>query len=173
MRCNTSCVYSRYTLGSGRLPNCLHASEHFVYDDRCLMLSFFYIRYCVRAQVNYFRFGGFFCCMYDFRHTRDPDSLSLLLSDIYFRAGFRCLSNRFSKDVNHFTINDFVEAEPTNAFAEAVGGESIHPSIEGSGNQVVIDLLVSLLRVRTILQPIHRIGELSELGVCDCQFDFL
>ena len=82
-------------------------------------------------------------------------------------------SHRFSKDVNHFTINDLVEAKPTNAFAEAVGGESIRPSIEGSGNEVVINLLVSFCRVRTILQPINRIGELSELGVCDCQFDFL
>lgn len=75
--------------------------------------------------------------------------------------------------MNHFTINDLVKAEPTNALAEAVGGEAIHEPIEGPRNEVVIDLLVSVIRVRTILQPIHRIGELSELGVCDCQFDFL
>ena len=83
------------------------------------------------------------------------------------------LRHRFSKELNHFTINDLVEAEPTNAFAESIGGETILPSVEGSGNEVVINLLVSLLRVRTILQPINRIGELSELGVCDCQFDLL
>lgn len=75
--------------------------------------------------------------------------------------------------MNHFTINDLVKAEPTNALAEAVGGEAIHEPIEGPRNEVVIDLLVSLIRVRTILQPIHRVGELSELGVCDCQFEFL
>lgn len=74
--------------------------------------------------------------------------------------------------MNHFTINDLVKAEPTNAFAEAVSGESIHKPIEGPRNKIVIDLLISVIRVRTILQPIHRIGELSELGVCDCQFDF-
>ena len=110
--------------------------------------------------------------MYDDR----PLFLSFFYSDTLFGLILQIvkeLCHRFSKDVNHFTINDFVEAEPTNAFAEAVGGESIHPSIEGSGNQVVIDFLVSLLRVRTILQPIHRVGKLSELGVCDCQFDFL
>ena len=82
------------------------------------------------------------------------------------------LRHRFSKDVNHFTINDLVEAEPANALAVAVGGEPIHEPIEGSGNQIVIDFLVSVIRVRTILQPIHRIGELSELGVSDCEFDF-
>ena len=83
------------------------------------------------------------------------------------------LRHRFSKDVNHFTINDLVKAEPANAFAEAVGGEAIDPTIEGTRNQIVIDFLVSVIRVRTILQPIHRVGELSELGVCDCQFEFL
>ena len=99
-----------------------------------------------------------------------------VLSCFCFRYQVRAcvlLSNRFSKDVNYFPIDDFIEAEPTNAFAEAVSGDTIFEPIEGSGNQVVIDFLVSLLRVRTILQPIHGIGELSELGVCDCQFDFL
>ena len=83
------------------------------------------------------------------------------------------LCNRFSKEPDDFPIDDFIEAEPTNTFAEAVGDEAISPSIEGSGNQVVIDFLVSLFRVRTILQPIHRVGDLPELGVYDCQFDFL
>ena len=78
------------------------------------------------------------------------------------------LRHRFAEDVNHFTINDLVKAEPTNALAEAVGGESSHEPIEGSGNQIVVDLFVSVIRVRTILQPIHRVGELSEFGVCDC-----
>lgn len=106
-------------------------------------------------------------------HRKDPVNFASFVSDIYCRADlFCCLSNRFAKERYHFTINDLVEAELTNAFAEAVGGESIHPSIEWSGNEVVINLLVSFFRVRTILQPINRIGELSELGICDCQFDF-
>ena len=106
-------------------------------------------------------------------HRKDPVNFASFISDIDCRADLLCdLRHRFSKERYHFTINDLVEAELTNAFAEAVGGESIHPSIEGSGNEVVINLLVSFFRVRTILQPINRIGELSELGVCDCQFDF-
>lgn len=92
-----------------------------------------------------------------------------IVGQIYFRG----LRHRFTKDVNHFTINDLVKAEPTNALAEAVGGEAIHEPIEGPRNQIVIDFFVSVIRVRTILQPIDRVRELSELGVCDCQFDFL
>ena len=72
------------------------------------------------------------------------------------------LRHRFSKDVNHFTINDLVKAEPTNAFAEAVGGEAIRKPIEGARNEVVIDLIVTLIGVRPILQAIHRIGELTD-----------
>ena len=75
--------------------------------------------------------------------------------------------------MNHFTINDLVKAEPTNALAEAVGGEAIRKPIEGSGNEVVIDFFVSVIGVRPILQTIHRIGELAQLGVSDCEFDFV
>ena len=97
----------------------------------------------------------------------------LIVEQILFCSLSHNSSHRFAKDVNHFTINDLVKAEPTNAFAEAVGGESIHEPIEGSGNQIVIDFFVSVIRVRTILQTIHGIGELTELGVSDCQFEFL
>ena len=144
----------------------------FVYDDRrysVLLLFPIFFRAtckCLSASADVLSFA-----LSD--HRKDPVNFASFVSDIYCRADlFCCLSNRFAKERYHFTINDLVEAELTNAFAEAVGGESIHPSIEGSGNQVVIDFLVSVIRVRTILQPIDRVGELSELGVCDCQFDF-
>lgn len=83
------------------------------------------------------------------------------------------LCHRFAKDMNHFTINDLVKAEPTNALAVAVGGEAIRKPIEGARNEVVIDLIVSVIGVRPILQAIHRIGELTDFGVSDCEFDFI
>ena len=75
--------------------------------------------------------------------------------------------------MNDLTINDLVEAEPTNALAEAVGGEAIRKPIEGSGNQIVIDLIVSVVGVRPILQTIHRVSQQTKFRVCDCQFEFI
>ncbi len=83
------------------------------------------------------------------------------------------LRHRFSKDVDHLTINDLVEAEPANALAVAVGGEAIRKPIEGARNEVVIDLAVTLIGVGPILQAIHRIGELTDFGVSDCEFEFV
>ena len=163
-----SCITS---LGSGRLPYFKPRSIFCMTTDASYCPAF--VSDIFSGYLKFIRLGAFFCCMYDIRHTRDAvSSLAFFFPIFIFGRLFRCLSNRFSKERYHFTINDLVEAELTNAFAEAVGGESIHPSIEGSGNEVVINLLVSFFRVRTILQPINRIGELSELGVCDCEFDF-
>ena len=92
----------------------------------------------------------------------------LIVEQIYYVT----LRHRFSKERKDFPIYDFIVTEPANTFAEAVGGESIFPSVEGSGDEVVIDFLVSLLRVRPILKTIHRVSELAQLGVSDCQFDF-
>ncbi len=93
----------------------------------------------------------------------------LIVGQIYFRG----LRHRFTKERYNFPINDLVEAEPTNTFAEAVGGDSVGEPIEGTGNVVGMNLLVSLVGVRPIVQTIHRIGELAQLGVSDCEFDFV
>lgn len=83
------------------------------------------------------------------------------------------LRHRFAKDVNHLTINDLVKAEPTNALAEAVGGEAVLKPIEGSGNQIVVDFFVSVIGVRPILETIHRVSQQTKFRVCDCQFEFI
>jgi hypothetical protein len=93
----------------------------------------------------------------------------LIVGQIYF-CGLR---HRFSKERYDFPINDLVEAEPTNTFAEAVGGDSISEPIEGTRNVVGMNLIVSVIGVRPIFQTIHRIGELAQLGVSDCEFDFI
>lgn len=105
-----------------------------------------------------------------------PLFLSFFYSDTLFGLVLQIvkeLCNGLAEDVDHLTINDLVEAEPANAFAEAVGGETIRKPIEGSGNQIVIDFLVSVIGVRPILQAIHRIGELTDFGVSDCEFEFI
>ena len=108
------------------------------------------------------------------RHRKDPVNFASFISDIYCRADLFCgLRHRFAKERKDFPIYDFIVAEPANAFAEAVGGESIFPSVEGPRNQIVIDFLVSVIGVRTILQTIHRVSELTQFGVSDCEFDFL
>jgi hypothetical protein len=83
------------------------------------------------------------------------------------------LRHRFSKERYDFPLNDFIEAEPTNTFAEAIGGDTIGKPIEGSGNVVGVNLIISVIRVRAILQTIHRVGQNSKFRVCDCQFDFV
>ena len=83
------------------------------------------------------------------------------------------LRHRFSKERYNFPLNDFIEAEPANTFAEAVGGDTISKPIEGSGNVVGVNLIVSVIRVRTILQAIHRVGQNSKFRVSDCEFDFV
>jgi hypothetical protein len=107
-------------------------------------------------------------------HRKDPVNFASFISDIDCRADLFCgLRHRFSKERKDFPLYDFVVAEPTNAFAEAVGGESIFPSVEGAGDDVAFDFLVSLIGIRSILQTIHGVSELAELGVSDCQFDFI
>ena len=126
------------------------------------------------GYLKFIRLGAFFCCMYDIRHTRDAvSSLAFFFPIFIFGRLFRCLSNRFSKERYDFPLNDFIEAEPANTFAEAVGGDTIGKPIEGSGNVVGVNLIVSVIRVRTIFQTIHRVGELAQFRVCDCQFDFV
>ena len=138
------------------------------------LLSCFCFRYFFGLLVNCFRLGAFFCCMYDIRHTRDAvSSLAFFFPIFIFGRLFRCLSNRFSKERYDFPLNDFIEAEPANTFAEAIGGDTIGKPIEGTRNIVGMNLIVSLFSVRPILQAIHRIGELTQLGVSDCQFDFV
>jgi hypothetical protein len=83
------------------------------------------------------------------------------------------LRHRFSKERYNFPLNDFIVAEPANTFAEAVGGDTIGEPIEGTRNVVGVNLIVSVIRVRTIFQTIHRVGELAQFRVCDCQFDFV
>ncbi len=134
------------------------------------------------AFVSDIMFGLFLNCylprrLFDSRlRATAKIRLTLLLLFPIFIFGQICfvaLRHRFSKERKDFPIYDFIVAEPANTFAEAVGGESILPSVEGSGDEVVIDFLVSLLRVRTILKTIHRVSELAQLGVSDCQFDFV
>jgi hypothetical protein len=36
-----------------------------------------------------------------------------------------------------------------------------------------MNLFVALIGVRPILQAIHRVGELTDFGVSDCEFDFV
>jgi hypothetical protein len=67
----------------------------------------------------------------------------------------------------------FIEAEPANTFAEAIGGDTISKPIEGARNVVGVNLIISVIRVRAILQTIHRVGQNSKFRVCDCQFDFV
>jgi hypothetical protein len=82
-------------------------------------------------------------------------------------------SHRFSKERYDFPIDDFIVAEPANTFAEAVGGDSIFEAVEGTRDVVGFNVLVTLIGVRPILQTIHGIGDYAELGVSDCQFDFV
>ena len=91
-----------------------------------------------------------------------------IVEQIYFVA----LRHRFAKERYNFTIHDFVETKPADTFAKGIGGETINPTIEGPRNQIVIDFLVSVIGVRTILQTIHRVRELTEFGVSDGEFDF-
>ena len=105
-----------------------------------------------------------------------PLFLSFFYSDTLFGLvlqNVKELCNGLAEDVDHLTINDLVEAEPTNAFAEAVGGEAVLKPIEGSGNQIVIDLFVSVIGVRPILETIHRVSQQTKFRVCDCQFEFI
>ena len=81
--------------------------------------------------------------------------------------------NFVAKEPNNFTIYDFIKTKPTNAFAEAVSRDTIFEAVKRSGYKIVIDFRISMFRVRTILQAIHGIGELTQLGVSDCQFDFI
>jgi hypothetical protein len=83
------------------------------------------------------------------------------------------LCDRFTKERYDFSFKDLVKAEPANTFAEAVSGDSISEPIEGTRNVVGVNLVVSVIGVRPILQAIHRIGELTEFGVSDCEFDFI
>jgi hypothetical protein len=83
------------------------------------------------------------------------------------------LRHRFSKERYNFPLDDFIEAEPTDTFAEAVGGDSILEPIEGTRDVVGFNVLVTLIRVGSILQTIHRVRDYAELGVSDCQFDFV
>ena len=110
--------------------------------------------------------------MYDDR----PLFLSFFYSDTLFGLvlqNVKELRNRLSKDVDHLAINDLVEAEPTNALAEAVGGEAVLKPIEGSGNQIVIDFFVSVIGIGPILETIHRVSQQTKFRVCDCQFEFI
>ena len=111
-----------------------------------------------------------------FVYVDRPLFLSFFYSDTLFGLVLQIvkeLRNRLSKDVDHLAINDLVEAEPTNALAEAVGGEAVLKPIEGSGNQIVIDLFVSMIGVRPILETIHRVSQQTKFRVCDCQFEFI
>jgi len=100
--------------------------------------------------------------------------LTLLLLFPIFIVEQKCgLRHRFSKERYNFPLDDFIEAEPANTFAEAVGSDSILEPIEGTRDVVGFNVLVSLIRVGPILQTIHGIGENAELGVSDCQFDFV
>jgi hypothetical protein len=83
------------------------------------------------------------------------------------------LRHRFSKERYNFPLNDFIEAEPANTFAEAVGGDTILEPIEGTRDVVGFNVFVSLIGVRPILQAIHRVGDDAEFRVSDCEFDFV
>lgn len=83
------------------------------------------------------------------------------------------LRHRFAKERYNFTIHDLVETEPTNTLAEGIGGDTIRKQVEWARNIVGVNLLVSLIGVRPIFQTIHRVRELTQFGVSDCEFDFL
>lgn len=83
------------------------------------------------------------------------------------------LSYGFAKERYNFTINDLVETEPTNTLAKGIGGDTIRKQVEWTRNIVGVNLLVSLIGVRPIFQTIHRVRELTQFGVSDCEFDFL
>jgi hypothetical protein len=108
-------------------------------------------------------------------HRKDPVNFASFVSDIDCRADclFVALRHRFSKERYNFPLNDFIVAEPANTFAEAVSHDSVSEQVEGSRNEVGINLIVSLFGVRPILQAIHRVGELTDFGVSDCEFDFI
>ena len=110
-----------------------------------------------------------------FRATAKIRLTLLLLFPIFIfgQICFVALRHRFSKERYDFPLNDFIEAEPANTFAEAVGGDTIGEPIEGTRNVVGMNLIVSLIRVRTIFQTIHRVGQNSKFRVCDCQFEFV
>lgn len=93
----------------------------------------------------------------------------LIVEQIYFVA----LRHRFAKERYNFTINDLVQTEPTNALAKSIGDDTIRKQVEWARNMVGVNLLVSLIGVRPIFQTIHRVSKMTQLGVSDCEFDFL
>jgi hypothetical protein len=150
------------------------ASEGFVYDDRPLLLSFFYFRYFIRACFEIvICLGGYLIFAYA---TTAKIRLTLLLLFPIFIFGQICfvaLRHRFAKERYNFPLNDFIVAEPANTFTEAVGNDSVSEQVEGARDKVGMNLIVSLIRVGAILQAIHGIGELTDFGVSDCEFDFV
>ena len=149
-----------------------------MYDDRPLLLSFFYFRYFIRACFEIvICLGGYLIFAYA---TTAKIRLTLLLlfpilivGQIVFCSLSHNSSHRFSKERYNFPLNDFIVAEPANTFTEAVSHDSVSEQVEGSRNEVGINLIVSLFGVRPILQAIHRVGELTDFGVSDCEFDFI
>ena len=108
------------------------------------------------------------------RHRKDPVNFASFISDTYCRADLFCgLRHRFAKERYNFTINDLVQTEPTNALAKSIGDDTIRKQVEWARNMVGVDLLVSLIGVRPIFQTIHRVSEMTQFGVSDCEFDFL
>ena len=109
------------------------ASEGFVYDDRPLLLSFFYFRYFIRACFEIvICLGGYLIFAYA---TTAKIRLTLLLLFPIFIFGQICfvaLRHRFAKERYNFTIHDLVETKPADTFAKGIGRETINPTIEGS-----------------------------------------
>jgi hypothetical protein len=107
------------------------------------------------------------------RHRKDPCNLASFISDIYCRAENGLGSHRFSKERYDFPINDFIETEAANTFTKGISGDPVSEPIEGTRNVVGMNLIVSVIGVRPILQAIHRIGELTKFRVSDCEFEFV
>ena len=108
------------------------------------------------------------------RHRKDPVNFASFISDIYCRADLFCgLRHRFAKERYNFTINDLVQTEPTNALAKSIGDDTIRKQVEWARNIVGVNPFVSLIGVRPIFQTIHRVSEMTQFGVSDCEFDFL
>jgi hypothetical protein len=91
----------------------------------------------------------------------------------HYNLVFVALRHRFAKERYNFPFNDFVEAEPANTFAEAIGGDTILEPIERTRDKVGMNFIVALIGVGSIFQTIHRVGKNAQLGVSDGEFDFV